>query len=63
MPVITADEIDWAIYERETDARQKVKPAALWIEELIERMKSPVAQKRAVMRWRKTHQLVQFRPS
>jgi twinkle protein len=62
MPVITADEIDWAIYERETDARQKVKPAALWIDELIERIKSPKAQKRALMPWRKTHALVQFRP-
>jgi twinkle protein len=62
MPVIEHDDIDWTIYERETDARQKVKPAALWIEELIERIKSPVAAKRAVMPWRKTHALVQFRP-
>lgn len=62
MPVITQDDIDWSVYERETDARQKVKPAALWIDELIDRIKSPVQQKRAVMPWRKTHKLIQFRP-
>ncbi len=62
MPVITPDEIDFALYEQETDAQQKVKPAALWVQELIDRIKSPVKQQRAVMPWRKTHALVQFRP-
>lgn len=62
MQLITDADIDFAFYENETDAQQKVKPAALWIQELIERIKSPVQQKRAVMPWRKTHGLVQFRP-
>ena len=60
--IIHHDEIDFARYERETEAKQKVKPAALWVEELIARIKSPVKQPRAVMPWRKTHGLVQFRP-
>lgn len=60
--LITPDEIDFAFYERETDAQQKVKPAAMWVQELIDRIRSPIAQKRAVMPWRKTHALVQFRP-
>ncbi|MDQ0571501.1 twinkle protein [Variovorax paradoxus] len=60
--IITEDEIDFERYEKETDHKQKVKPAALWVEELIARIKSPVIQPRAVMPWRKTHQLVQFRP-
>jgi twinkle protein len=60
--IINADDIDFAAYERETDAQQKVKPAALWVAELIERIRSPIAQPRALMPWRKTHQLVQFRP-
>jgi twinkle protein len=60
--LITPDEIDFALYEQETDAQQKVKPASLWIQELIDRIKSPVQQKRAVMPWRKTHGLIQFRP-
>ncbi len=62
MHVITPDDIDFGAYERETDAQQKVKPASLWVQELIDRIKSPVQQKRAVMPWRKTHALVQFRP-
>lgn len=60
--IIHHDQIDFAHYERETDAKQKVKPAALWVEELICRIKSPVKQHRAVMPWRKTHSQIQFRP-
>lgn len=60
--LITPDEIDFTVYMRETDAQQKVKPAAMWVQELIDRIRSPIAQKRAVMPWRKTHALVQFRP-
>lgn len=60
--VITPDDIDFALYERETDAKQKVKPAALWVQELIDRLINPNQAPRAVMPWRKTHALVQFRP-
>lgn len=60
--VIRQDEINFALYEKETEARQKVKPAALWVEELIARIKSPVKVKQAVMPWRKTHAQIQFRP-
>lgn len=56
------DDIDFALYERETDAKQKVKPASVWVQELIDRIKNPIRQPRAVMPWRKTHKLVQFRP-
>ena len=59
--MIFADEIDFAAYEQETDAQQKVKPAGLWIQELMERIKSPVNAVQAVMPWRKTHAMVQFR--
>jgi len=60
--IITSDEIDFALYERETDVHQKVKPAALWVQELMDRITSPIKQKRVLMPWRKTHALVQFRP-
>ena len=60
--MIFQDDIDFALYERETDAQQKVKPASLWVQELIDRIKSPVKQPRALMPWRKTHGMVQFRP-
>lgn len=60
--LITPDEIDFAQYERETDAQAKVKPASQWIAELIDRIKHPVSQPRALMPWRKTHAMVAFRP-
>jgi twinkle protein len=60
--ILNADDIDFALYEKETDAQQKVKPARLWVQELMDRLVNPVQQKRAVMPWRKTHQLIQFRP-
>lgn len=60
--MIVFDDVDFALYERETDAAQKVKPASVWVQELIDRINSPIKQKRAVMPWRKTHTQVQFRP-
>ena len=62
MPVLTPDEIDFSLYERETDAQRKVRPAREWVQELIDRIGAGVVEKHAVMPWRKTHQLVQFRP-
>lgn len=62
MPVLSPDDIDFALYERETDAQQKVKPAGLWVQELMDRIQNPVRAPRAVMPWRKTHALIQFRP-
>lgn len=59
--VIYEDEIDFAQYERETDAKQKVKPASQWVQELIDRINNPIKEPRAVMPWRKTHNMVAFR--
>ena len=60
--MIFPDEIDFAQYERETDVQAKVKPASLWVQELMDRIRNPVRQPRAVMPWRKTHAMVAFRP-
>lgn len=60
--VITHDEIDFAAYERETDAQQKVKPASQYVQELIDRIRNPIKAPRALMPWHKTHNLIQFRP-
>lgn len=62
MPLVTDDDIDFGLYERETEARQKVRPAREWVDQLIDRIRTPRREKRAVMPWRKTHRLVQFRP-
>jgi len=60
--IITPDLIDFSVYEKETDAQQRVKPASMWVDQLIERIKSPVQEPRAVMPWRKTHGQIAFRP-
>jgi len=60
--ILSPEEIDFAQYERETDAQQKVKPASVYLQELIERIKNPVSSPRCVMPWFKTHNLIQFRP-
>lgn len=60
--IFTADDIDFSAYLHVTDAQQKVKSASMYVQELIDRIKSPVKLKRAVMPWRKTHSIVQFRP-
>lgn len=62
MPFLTDDDIDFTIYERETEARQRVKPAHVWVQELIDRLANPVQAPQIVLPWRKTHSLIQFRP-
>ena len=60
--LIFEDEIDFNFYMEETDHQQKVRPASMWVNELIDRIRNPVKQPRALMPWRKTHGMVQFRP-
>ena len=60
--IFTEDDINFAAYERETDAQQKIKPASVYVQELIDRIKSPPRPVHRLMPWRKTHGLVQFRP-
>jgi len=62
MPVLTPDEIDFSLYERETDAQRKVRPAREWVQDLIDRIGQEAREKRITMPWPKTHNLVQFRP-
>lgn len=60
--MIFPDDIDFAAFEQETDAQQKVKPASMWVQELIDRIRNPVKAVQSLMPWRKTHGMVQFRP-
>lgn len=59
--LIEPDDIDFSVYERETDAQQKVKSAGLYVQAVIDRIKSPVKLKQSYMPWGKTHHLLQFR--
>ena len=60
--ILTPDDIDFSLYEKETDAQQKVKPASDYVQELIDRIKSPVRPNHRYMPWAKTYGLFQFRP-
>lgn len=60
--LITEDDIDFSAYEQETEARQNVKSAALYVQQLIDRMNSPVKERRHFMPWGKTHGKIAFRP-
>lgn len=59
---ISPEDIDFAAYERETEAKQKVKSAAIYVHELIDRIQNPRRANHALMPWRKTHPCIQFRP-
>ena len=60
--ILTPDDIDFSLYEKETDAQQKVKPASMYVQELIDRIKSPIRPNHRYMPWAKTYGLFQFRP-
>jgi twinkle protein len=60
--ILTPDQIDFTLYMRETDAQQKVKPASVWVTELMDRIKNPVKTRQAHMPWHKTKNLIAFRP-
>ena len=62
MEFLTDDLIDFSKYEQETEEHARVKPASVWVSELIENLRNPVKPKQQVMPWQKTHGLVQFRP-
>lgn len=59
---LTADDIDFSKYEKETDAQQKVKEAKDYVQELIDKIKSPQRPNHRYMPWVKTYGLFQFRP-
>jgi twinkle protein len=59
--LITDDDIDFSVWEHETEARQQVKSASLWVQELIDRAKSPRREPQFFMPWGKTHKLIAFR--
>ena len=59
--VIEPDDIDFAAYLEETEAQQKVKPASLFIEEMLDWMYTPNSVQTVVLPWPKTHDHFAFR--
>lgn len=60
--VISRDTIDFALYIRETEAKQKVRPAAEYVDELIASLFSGGKPAGSYLPWDKTHSLFMFRP-
>lgn len=63
MAEILTDEIDFSEYLRETDAKANVKPASVWMAELIERIKNPDRTKKVFLPWEKAKEVFTFRPA
>ncbi len=58
---IIPDDIDFNAYLRETDAKTHVKPASVWLSDLIDRLRNPDQSKRVYLPWDKTKQVFAFR--
>lgn len=59
---LSSDMIDFAEYMRETDAQQKVRPAAEYVQDLIDDLGTTKKERKAFLPWEKTHGLFAFRP-
>ena len=60
-PNYVPDDIDFASYLDNTDAKAKVKKANLWIDDLKSNLTEHKAIQRVFLPWRKTHEQFQFR--
>ena len=59
MELLLEDDIDFSKYENETDAQERVKPAAVWMAELIESVRRPVKKRHQLLPWETCEPLVQ----
>lgn len=55
-------DIDFRQYMHATEARQRVKPASIYVRDLIDRVNNPQAARHQYMPWGKTKGILQFRP-
>jgi twinkle protein len=60
--MIHDDDIDFSQWEEETDAHQQVRSARHYVQQNIDRARSPQREVHHFMPWGKTHRLIQFRP-
>lgn len=62
MAEIFADEIDFNLYLKETDAQFKVKSASAWIDGMKARLRTRSSEKNILLPWEKAHESFAFRP-
>lgn len=55
------DTIDFNLYLRETDAKTHVKPASVWLDALIHRLRHPDRSKKVLLPWEQAKSLFTFR--
>jgi len=63
MAELIPDTIDFSQYLRETDNKQKVKPASHYLPAIKERMRQMATERKLFMPWLKTRESFYFRPS
>ena len=61
MNILHPSEIDFSQYLHETDSQQNVKPAHVWVDDLIHRLHNPDRSRRIFLPWQKSHGVFQFR--
>ncbi len=59
---LNEENIDFSSYMEETDHKQKIKQARLWVDELEEELFQPVEDRSVAMPWVSTHGTFAFRP-
>lgn len=62
MNEVALTEDDFARYMEETEPRQKVRPASLYVQEMIDGLGKPSTEVKALLPWDKTHSQFAFRP-
>lgn len=60
--IIDKDDIDFSAYLKETEAQQKVKPAGIYIEEMLSWLYEPRESKESYLPWFEIRNAFQFRP-
>lgn len=55
------DDVDFSRYLQATEAKQRIKDAAIYVQALLDRARNPQPQRHIHMPWGKTQKLIQFR--
>jgi twinkle protein len=59
--LIIPDDMDFTLWERETDAKRNVKAASEWVDALIHKLRNPDRRPKICLPWHKTQGLFHFR--
>lgn len=59
---VVPDDIDFDAYLRETDAKTHVKPASVWLHDLVECLRNPDLTKKVYLPWESARDVFAFRP-